>query len=252
MNPVNATRRPIVRAGIAAVGAAALLGGLIYAGRLMRDSLRGDDRYQFPLQQIECPSPPSMDREQFLSEVRYYSELPETVSLLDENLRQRLTEAFRRHAWVERVDGVEISSSRRIQVKLTFRQPVLVVAYLDQELVERVIDRSGNLLPRTHDIATLPHLAGRIDAPTNGIGRPWGNARVESAARVAGLLHECQSQLQLTEVNWKGGEIWLKRSNGQEIAWGKPDDMADQSKAIHLLELISTRHSNNPIDLRSN
>lgn len=253
MSLPNSIRRPIVRAGLAAVGAAIVLGGLIYGGRLLRDSLRSAGRYQFAFSQIECPAPAGMSREQFLSEVRYYGEFPESASLLDEHLRERLTEAFGRHAWVERVDGVEIQPDRRIQVRLTFREPVLAVAYGERGLDVRAVDRLGIVLPRTNEVLLLPALRGQVEAPQNGIGRPWGNSRVENAARIAEVLKPHQGQLRITEFRWKNGELWFHGAGGTDVAWGTPADdpaVAD-SKLKRLLNVLEQKPSENLIDLRS-
>jgi hypothetical protein len=247
-------RRPFARAGLAALGAAALLGALIYGGRLMRDTLRSAGRYQFAFNQIECPTPAGVSREVFLGEVRYYGEFPESVSLLDDNLRERLAEAFRQHVWVERVDGVDIYPDRRIQVRLTFREPVLAVAYGDRGLDVRAVDRVGTVLPRTNEVLLLPILRGQTEPPQNGIGRPWGNPRVENTARIAESLKPHQGKLRITEFRWKNGELWFRCAGGADVAWGKPvdDPSVADSKLKRLLNTVDQRPSQNLIDLRSN
>jgi hypothetical protein len=244
-------RRLIVSAALALGGAAVVLGGLIWAGRVMRGTLQSAGRYQFLFKQIDCPTPPGADREQFLSEVRYYGEFPETVSMLDENLGQRLSEAFARHVWVERVDGVEITPNRRIQVKLTFREPVLAVVYEDRGPVVRAVDRHGTLLPRAVDTLSLPQLVDRAPQPANGIGRPWGDAQVEGAARVAALLRPHRARLRLNDFRWRDGDLWLKRVGGPEVIWGKPpeDDAVAQRKIDRLLEQFDKAGAKS-IDLR--
>ena len=253
MSPTNSIRRPLARAGIALLGAAALLAAVIYTGRLMRDSLRSDRRYQFPFNRIECPTPAGMGRDQFLSEVRYYGEMPESVSLLDEELRRQLTEAFAKHAWVEHVDAVEIKPDRRIEVELTFREPVLAVAYLDHERVVRLVDRNGILLPRAEIDRSVPRLADHAEPPKNGLGRPWGNPQVEEAARIAGLLRPHQGKLQISELRWKNGDLWLQCANGRLVTWGKPaaEESDAKRKIERLLEAIDRNPSKNGIDLRS-
>src|SRR5260221_6766008 len=184
---------------------------------MMRDPLRVARRYQYPFQQIDCPAPPGTDRGQFLGEVRYYGEFDESVSLLDEDLPRRLADAFARHAWVEKVERVEITPERRIQVTLTFRTPVLAVVYSDGGPVVRAVDRQGILLPRAVDTLLLPHLAGRAEPPGNGAGKPWGSPQVEDAAKVAGLLNPHQSKLKLTELRWQEQDLRLLRESGQAI-----------------------------------
>src|SRR5205823_9166394 len=106
-----------------------------------------------------------------------------------DSLPNQLAAAFARHPWVETVDKVEIGPGRRIGVRLTFRTPVLAVVHGDR--VVRAVDRGGILLPRGADTLLLPHLTTSTDPA--GPGRSWGDAKVESAAAVAALLHPHQA-----------------------------------------------------------
>lgn len=160
------------------------LAGIIYAGHWGLEHLRGRERYEVAITDIECDPPVGMERKTFLEQVRYYAApaLPERVNVLDEQLPERLRDGFARHPWVETVDGVDIKPPRRIVVKLTPRRPVLAVKFAGELLV---VDRAGVLLPKDAPTLGLPTYEGDAREP-KGVGQRWGDANVEAAARKIG------------------------------------------------------------------
>ena len=66
--------------GLAA--AALVIGGVIAAGRIARDSLGPRDRYALPFGDIECDAPPGQDRADFLGEVQYNGAFPDALNVL--------------------------------------------------------------------------------------------------------------------------------------------------------------------------
>ena len=161
---------------------AIFLGGVILAGHWGQEYLRGRERFEIAFTDIECGTPAGMDRKKFLEEVQYYSPaLPGRVDPLDDQLRDRLSDGFARHPWVEKVDGVEIVPPKQIIVKLTLRTPVLAVKFGGELLAT---DRTGVLLPKNAPTLGLPLYPGDAKAP-RGIGQRWGDPNVEAAARKA-------------------------------------------------------------------
>jgi hypothetical protein len=155
---------------------------LLLGGRFLLDQIRGQDRYRVDFMEIECAAPAGGSRAEFLSEVRYLSEFPERVPLLEDGLTARLARAFARHPWVEKVEEVKIEPPRRILVQLQFRQPVLAVAHGDEL---RAVDRHGILLPTDAVTEGLPRYPEKAPPPHGPAGTPWGDQRVEAAARQA-------------------------------------------------------------------
>jgi hypothetical protein len=159
----------------------AMLAALMVAGLWARDHIQHLDRYNLAFAEVSCPPPPGSARSDFLTEVQYLGGLPDRLALLDKDLPERLTDAFNRHPWVEYVRGVEVRG-HAVQVQLQFRTPALVVAPYN-----RVVDRNGVLLPATAPTKGLPVLSASVKPPTGPAGTPWGDERVEAAARGAGL-----------------------------------------------------------------
>jgi hypothetical protein len=227
-------RRQIIIAGLTVVVGGCLLGLLLFVGQLARLSLRTDERYQFPFQSIDCPAPLGQDRESFLAEVRYYGNFPEQLSLVDDDLSDRLQAAFSRHPWVESVERIQIGPGRRLRVRLKLRTPVLGVVWPDGTI--RAVDRFGILLPRGADTHALPLLT----APSTpaGLGKPWGDPRVEGAAAVAHALAPYQDRLQLRHFRFEGDDLHLRRdpTTGPVVIWGPPAGAKDD-RVRRLLDL---------------
>ena len=236
-------RRWFIQIVLALLVCGLALASLVALGQYFRRHLRDDPRYYFPLAEIECPSPPGVDRVAFLSEVQYIGGLPEQVSLLDDSLAERLAAAFARHAWVERVVRAEVGPGRRIRVQLEFRRPVLAVSFSDKTTATRAVDRQGILLPREADTKPLPTLIGIFPPPIAGPGRAWGDPEVEAAARVAALLEPHQTRLQLQALQWSNGTLRLGRDDfraGPLVIWGRGlgDEVVDEPPAEEKLRRL--------------
>jgi hypothetical protein len=166
-------------------GVALVLGGIIAVGQWTRDWLGQQPRTQVAFESLDCPAPPGQSREDFLGEVQYLGGLPSQLSLRDESLPARLSEAFARHPWVEAVDGVSIVPPGRVEVRLRFRTPVLAVRYRGQT---RAVDAGAVLLPPSARCDGLPHLNLPDTAAMPGVsGTIWEDAKVQAAARAAAL-----------------------------------------------------------------
>lgn len=179
-NPPPARFWRYARLGLLLLLIILFLGGLVGAGRWGLEQLRGRDRYVVPFADIECDPPVGMDRPTFLGQVRYTNRFPEHVNLLDEDLPHKLRKEFAGHAWVERVDDVEITPPKRIAVKLTHRVPVLAVKVGG---TLRAVDGVGVLLPTNAPTLGLPVYDGEASPPRNPAGARWGDPNVEAAAR---------------------------------------------------------------------
>jgi len=168
-------RRPI----IAVLAAAAVVFGLVLLGRYARDWLDKRQHYSVKFADLRCESPPGIDRPTLLAEVQYLGSLPDSINVLDAGLVNRLQAAFALHPWVEKVEGVNLRDADGPTVRLVIRRPVLAVG-------ERAVDRNGVLLPVGTPTDGLPVFEGDAPPPKGAAGTPWGDAKVEAAARAAG------------------------------------------------------------------
>jgi hypothetical protein len=238
-----------LRAALAAAPPAVallLLAAAVLAGGLALQALRGQPRYQIRFSDIDCTPPPGVSREQFLDDVQYLAGLPDSACVLDESLPGRLSAAFAKYPWVERVDGVDVAAPRKVRVRLTYRTAVLRVP--DHGGMSAV-DALGVRLPDAAAAESLPLLAGDIK-PAGQEGRPWGDARVAAAARTAGLLGPYQDQLRLKFIEATDGGLVL-RGHRRVIRWGAapssepPGEPTADVKLRRLLE-YAARHADEP------
>ncbi len=172
--------RFVLASAAVVLAVAALLAGIIALGHWGREQIHDDPRYLAAVADIDCPAPQEMDRAEFLGEVQYLGRLPAKLNVLDEDLPDRLRQAFARHPWVQRVDAVTITPPRHIAVRLTFRTPVLAVRSGDEL---RAVDGDGVLLPRNVPTHGLPVYDGTPRPPRGPPGTHWGDSDLERAAR---------------------------------------------------------------------
>jgi hypothetical protein len=168
-------RRPV----IAVLAAAAAVLGIVALGHYGREWLDERHHYTIKFADLHCESPPGMDTAKFLAEVQYCGGLPEKINILDAGQVNRVQAAFALHPWVERVDGISLRGPEGPAVRLIFRRPVLAVG-------DRAVDRFGVLLPAGTPTDGLAKYSGEAPPPKGPAGTPWGDAKVEEAARRAG------------------------------------------------------------------
>jgi hypothetical protein len=156
------------------------LGGVVWLGRWGLEQIRGQDRYLVPFAEIDCGAPEGLDRQVFLDEVQYLGRLPDRLDVLDDELPDRLRQAFALHPWVAKVGEVTRTPPRHVAVALTFRTPVLAVKW-DGEL--RAVDGAGVLLPKNAPTRGLPVYDGEPRPPRGPPGTRWGDPDLEREAR---------------------------------------------------------------------
>jgi hypothetical protein len=230
-------RKSVLQIVVPAALAVALLLALIALGRAARERLRTEDRYFIALADIDCPSPPGLERGKFLDEVRYLSNLPARLPTLDDALSSRLSAAFALHPWVEKVDEATVTPGR-VRVRLTFRTPALVVPQSDGPCV---VDGRAVLLPAGASATGLLVLHGKVTALAAVAGETWDEPSIKAAAAVADLLRPHQDVLLLSEIEVGEGGLVL-RGNGVRVLWGAepgregPDEARASEKVQRLLE----------------
>lgn len=183
--PPAAPRRRFVRAVLAVGIGLGLVAGIVALGTVAAAIVGMKDRYRIPLTAVECSVPDWVDRDTFLSEVRYLGDLPETFNVNDPAAVGRVRAAIAKHPWVEYVaeDGY-LTIEFRYPLTVGFRRPVLAVTTTAEPTL-RTVDAKGILLPPHRPITNLAKLAGEFEPPTSAAGTPWNDATVRRAAELA-------------------------------------------------------------------
>lgn len=192
------------------------------------------DEYQYSLDELRLSPPHEWVPSTFVTDILDEAELPQTVSLLDPTLTQKLAEAFASHPWVEQVEQVQITPDRQIEVTIVYRQPRAMV---ELSAGTYPIDANGVLLPPSDftpaDIGRFPLVTGIETSPRGPAGSSWGSGEVLSAARLAVLLtpeqnldtywnrYGLKAITPISSSDAAGTPVFaLKTIGGSEIIWG--------------------------------
>jgi hypothetical protein len=103
-------------------GVGLILGSLIWLGDWSKGHLGPQERYFISFSEIECNLPIGTNREAFLEEVRYLSEIPGQINVVDPELNTHLRKAFEKHPRVMKVESIQVTSPRRVRIELVFRR----------------------------------------------------------------------------------------------------------------------------------
>jgi hypothetical protein len=153
--------------------------------------------------QIEItPPPPWLHHTDLAAEVYRDLTMHGPVSIMNDDLIERVTAALLRQPWVAKVRSVAKQYPAKIKVDLVYRQPVCMVKLGDQLLP---VDAEAVLLPVEHfpspvEKSKYPRLEGVDRGPLGGVGKRWGDSRVAGGAEVAATLMPIWEKLKLQSI----------------------------------------------------
>jgi len=186
---------------------------------------------------IQVTPPPDHIRTDVVSTV-YRDTAMEGLSLLDRQATAKIASAFSMHPWVRNVAAVRKLPGGVIDVRLEYREPVAMVhVFKPGDEANRSyffpVDSEGVLLP-TNEFApadTIKYLF--IEVPgvysTNALGTPFGDRRVEAAAKLAGILKDFREAASLRSIGVHGDprqietpQLEVVTHSGSRHMWGSP------------------------------
>lgn len=195
----------LLRLGPAVVAVGGVFAGLYYAGRWAGGEVAARERYAVPVADLRVNAPPHTVRAKFLTEVQLLGNLPDTVQAVDPNLPARITEAFRKHPWVDDVTAVAVEPDGGVRVELKFRTPALAIRWNG---TPRAVTATGVLLPLEADTAGLPVMKPERTVKDATDGQPWPEPDVRRAAELVGrhpakAVERIRSGWRLTDADGK-------------------------------------------------
>lgn len=241
--------RPFV---LAALLLAALLGAWYAVWLTVRRRVLSSDQYVVGPRQVQITPPPDWIQRDIRVEVFHNVSLDRPLSIMDENLAERVANAFSLHPWVAEVVRVRKRHPARLEVELIYRRPVCMVEVRGDLLP---VDVHGVLLPHAEDDfspvekSRYPRLVGIDAGPVGTEGEYWGDARVVGGAEVAAALREVWQELNLwkivpSEPSAPGlaeePTYTLVTRGGTRIFWGRapgtdaPGDLPAAEKIVRL------------------
>lgn len=188
-------------------------------------------QYQLDPRQISINAPPEwITTDDLRNEALRNASLDRSMSIMDEQLTERIALAFAAHPWVARVDRVEKFHPAKVEVRLVYRTPVASVA-VGADLWP--VDSTGVHLPRenlSHSaLLKLPRIGGIEQRPAARSGNIWQDMRVRGAARIAEALADSWQELGLAEIapynstaaQRQPAMFKLVTRGGKQIDWGR-------------------------------
>ncbi len=258
---VQGQGRPVA---LATVMIAVFLGGWFVVWRRVGEKVLSSDGYWVTQSNVEITPPPNWVHTDIRAEVFRDASLDGPLSLMDDELSQRIANAFSLHAWVAKVRRVSKHYPARVIVDLVYRRPVCMVQVAGGLLP---VDEEGVLLPSADfspiEASRYPRLV--VDTvPLGPAGTRWGDVRVVDGAEIAKVFGKAWHRLELqrivpTNTSRTGhGEQYsydLFTHKGTRIIWGRspaaalPGDPPPEQKVARLIEHAKR---NGSLDSRGN
>ncbi|MCA9177595.1 MAG: hypothetical protein KDB14_24080 [Planctomycetales bacterium] len=160
----------------------------------------------------------------------------EGLQITDPSLVEKVEHAFSVQTWVAKIRRIRKRPGPRVEVELTYREPVALVEVLTAQGQRALqpVDGEGYVLPEgfLHANPALIHEFLRISAgygmPKGPVGTPWGDPHVIGAARICHKLKDHWKQLNLyrvvavdTGVSAKSANFELHTRGDSRILWGR-------------------------------
>jgi len=215
--------------------AASLVVGTYVTWQFVADTVVASPDYQLLPDQVQINAPPEWIRasaDEIKTTVLRGASLNGPLSVLSDDLVERISDAFRLHPWVARVERISKHVPARVDVVLEYRRPVLMVEVTDGLYP---IDAEGVLLP-TADFSPVeaqrypkihePHLTWSECL----VGTVWPDQRVIAAGSMAVAIENVWSALGLSHLELSGASqlsaaadptFDLVTQGGTRIRWGR-------------------------------
>jgi hypothetical protein len=221
-----------------------VVGGSYWGWQLLQQRGLNDNQYRVDADDIFITTESEWVESQNLkAEVMRDASLDEPVSILDDNLAERVALAFKAHPWVREVRRVEKFHPARVEVTVVYRDPVAVVAVGERLLP---VDQEGVLLPienfAPYRLLQFPKISGDRLGSSPVAGGLWSDSRVAAGAAIATVLAGTWREFGFMEIVPSALPIAdeddvftfeLVTSAGTRIFWGRQylDDRADEPSA---------------------
>jgi cell division septal protein FtsQ len=233
---------------------AVFCGSWYAAWRTVGPNVLASRPYWLDQKNVEITPPPAWIHRNIRAEVFRDASLDGPLSIIDEDLAQRIADAFSLHPWVAEVRRVTKYFPAAVKVDLEYRRPACMVQ-LEGRLL--AVDTEGVLLPSgSPDFSPIetpryPRLVGVDTVPVGPVGTRWGDARVVEGAEIANALGTVWQRLSLdrivpsTLVELGYGNEYtyeLVTKGGTRILWGRapsaeiPGEATAAEKIAQLVE----------------
>jgi hypothetical protein len=213
--------------------------------------------YRCETREITINKPPHWVPHNLVEQVVVRAKLPPTVSVLEEDLTERVARAFAAHPWVEQVIQVRKTSfPARIEARLRYREPVALV---EKRTGFYPVSGEGILLPPEDfslaETAGYLKILGVRSSPFQQVGEQWNDPLVLAASRLATILKHDWKPLNLKavqvpvrasdDIELDSVVLTLVSRGGSRIVWGAapgvsvPDELDSERKLEQLRQYFT-------------
>lgn len=207
----------------------AFLGGWYLVWLQVRTRVLASDDYLLSPENVDITPLPDWIHTDVREQVLRDASLDGPLSIMDDDLCERIADAFSLHPWVAKVGPVRKYHPARVVVQLQWRRPVCMVQRGDELLP---VDVEGVLLPRADfsqvEQARYPRLVGIDTAPIGPVGTRWGDGRVVDGAEIAAAFGPTWQQLALDRIVPASSAAYSEETtyelftrSGTRILWGR-------------------------------
>ncbi len=189
--------------GIALI-AVTIVGARIIWQRMSNEIFLHAD-YQVELSEIEITPLPAWIRADIKAQSLRDGSLDPPLSIVDEDLLEKVAKAFAFHPWVARVDQTRYGTRypAHIEIDLVYRRPVAMIEVPGGLFP---IDAEATLLPSADftplEARDYPRIVGIGSQPLGPVGTAWGDQAVLGAAQIAIACTPVWKELQLQSIRW--------------------------------------------------
>lgn len=214
--------------GLTGITILGLIGGWYLVWNEVGDYVLSSESYLVTLQQVEIiTEPPEWIDTDIRAEAFRSASLDRPLSIMDDDLAERIANAFSLHPWVAKVQSVTKHHPAQLQVELVYRRPVCMVEVPGGLFP---VDVRGVLLPvgdfSPSEASRYPRLVGVDTVPVGTVGECWGDARVVGGAEIAAVLGDLWEQFRLAAIvpstpSTDDPLYTLRTRGGSQINWGR-------------------------------
>ncbi len=225
-------RAIVVGIGVRVLLATAIVSGTYLIVRRVHSDLKQMSRYQVDLARLKLEVP-SWVTPAIRSQLKQIPDFPQTFSILERGIAEKVAVAYSQNPWVVKVRQVEKQYPRSLRISLEVRRPVAAVRFRGRYYLA---DALGVRLPL--DFTSWPHqdldlpFVKDATSPPPAPGEVWQDAAVEAGLAVSAILLKADSGVhkRITAIdvtNLKGvrspteSEIVLLTENRIPIYWGR-------------------------------
>jgi hypothetical protein len=253
----------IAKGVLACVVVAGLGSGAVWGYAALHENVRTSPQYRMTSQSLVLERFPPWMTEAIRSELdvrRLDPTFPKEFSLLDDDVCDRMAEAYGRCLWVERVERIVRRDPRSntwadpnrpsLEIDLKFRRPL---AFVQVQEGFCLVDEQGVRLPGLYH---EPRLGNSTFLAVTGVpwlapqpGQAWADPALAAALKVASAVESKRQTFHLVSVDMsnfgykrspRDTEIALWTANETRIKWGKaPSPEAERLQEKTAVEKVA-------------